>query len=41
MRIRGQERIAGASSIEQIWRVIDESTAVVRKDMTQKYQVEF
>ncbi|MDA9858685.1 hypothetical protein N9D23_11250 [Rubripirellula sp.] len=39
--IRGQERTAGAASVQQIWQGIDETTAAVRRSMVQKYKTDF
>jgi hypothetical protein len=39
--IRGNERTAGAASVQQIWVQIDEETAALRREMTKKYAVEF
>jgi hypothetical protein len=39
--IRGQERTQGAASIQQLWNQIDEQTASVRRDMTNKYSADF
>ncbi|MDB4338486.1 hypothetical protein OAH34_00910 [bacterium] len=39
--IRGQERTAGAASVQQIWQGIDETTASVRRSMVQKYKIDF
>ncbi len=39
--IRGQERTQGAASIQQLWNQIDEQTAAIRRDMTNKYSADF
>jgi hypothetical protein len=39
--IRMQERVSGAETVRTIWKNIDEATAMVRREMTQKYEVEF
>ncbi|TWU41928.1 hypothetical protein [Novipirellula artificiosorum] len=39
--IRGQERTAGAASVQQIWQAIDQATASIRRDMVQKYSADF
>jgi len=39
--IRMQERVRGASTVQTIWKNIDEATAMIRRDMTQKYEIEF
>ena len=39
--ISRQERTKGAASVQQIWQVIDQETAGIRRAMTEKYQVEF
>ncbi len=39
--IRGQERTQGAASVQQLWQYIDEQTAAVRKEMTNKYSADF
>ncbi|QDV47652.1 hypothetical protein Enr13x_75630 [Stieleria neptunia] len=39
--ITRQERTAGAASVQQIWQVIDQETAGIRRMMTEKYQIEF
>lgn len=40
-RIRTEERVQGASSVRDITREVNEATAQVRREMTQKYKVEF
>jgi hypothetical protein len=39
--IRGQERTQGASTVQQIWQQIDESTAAIRRKMVNKYSADF
>ncbi len=39
--ITQQERTAGAASVQQIWQMIDQETAGIRRAMTEKYQIEF
>ncbi|MCS7465102.1 hypothetical protein NZK35_00260 [Stieleria sp. ICT_E10.1] len=39
--ITRQERTAGAASVQQIWQMIDQETAGIRRTMTEKYQIEF
>ncbi len=39
--ITRQERTKGAASVQQVWQVIDQETAAIRRTMTQKYQTEF
>lgn len=39
--IRMQERVGGASTVQTIWKNIDEATAMIRREMTEKYEVEF
>lgn len=39
--IRMQERVSGAETVRTIWKNIDEATAMIRREMTQKYEVEF
>ena len=39
--IRGQERTAGASTVQDIWQGIDEGLADIRRKLTLKYQIEF
>ena len=39
--IRGEERTSGAASVQQLWQQIDEQTAAVRRDMTNKYSADF
>ncbi|MCO8122825.1 hypothetical protein NHH03_13840 [Stieleria sp. TO1_6] len=39
--IRSQERTRGAASVQEIWRQIDDSVAGIRREMTEKYNVEF
>lgn len=39
--ITRQERTAGAASVQQIWQMIDQETAAIRRAMTEKYQQEF
>lgn len=39
--IRGQERTAGASTVQGIWQQIDEMTAETRRKMVNKYSADF
>ncbi len=39
--IRTQERVSGVATVQSIWKNIDEATAMIRREMTQKYEVEF
>ncbi len=39
--IRTQERSAGAASVQEIWRQIDEATAAMRRNLTAKYSANF
>lgn len=39
--IRGQERTKGAASMQELWNQLDEMTAQVRRDMTNKYSANF
>lgn len=39
--IRLQERVRGASSVQQIWQALDETTATVRRAMINKYSADF
>ena len=39
--IRMEERVSGVANIQSIWKNIDEATAMIRREMTQKYEVEF
>jgi hypothetical protein len=39
--IRGEERTAGAATVQQIWQAIDELNAKVRRSMTAKYSADF
>ncbi len=39
--IRGQERTAGASSVQQIWQQLDEATAQMRRELVNKYSADF
>ncbi len=39
--IRGQERTAGANSVQQIWRQLDEATAAMRRELVNKYSADF
>lgn len=39
--IRTQERVSGVATVREIWKNIDEATAMIRREMTQKYEVEF
>ena len=40
-KIAGQTRVQGANKAREIIREVDEATAKVRRDMTEKYEVEF
>lgn len=39
--IRQEERVAGAAQAQQMWQVIEEQTAEIRRVMTKKYETEF
>jgi hypothetical protein len=39
--IRMEERVSGAATVQTIWKNIDEATAMIRREMTQKYEIEF
>ena len=39
--IRGQETTYGAAQVQEMWTEIEKQTATIRREMTQKYNVEF
>lgn len=39
--VQMEERVSGVATVQSIWKNIDEATAMIRREMTQKYEVEF
>jgi hypothetical protein len=39
--IQTQERVSGVATVQSIWKNIDEATAMIRREMTQKFEIEF
>ncbi len=39
--VQMEERVSGVAAVQSIWKNIDEATAMIRREMTQKYEVEF